>query len=126
MSFFRAHIDRFAPCLAVMLICFLVWTQVSGLHLHLPEDGDHAHAHVHAAHAPGHDHAAHHDAADEFDLSLTTLVKQLLVLLFALIATCPLFRVSAGSRAPRPADIRLSRRPWFRFTTPLRGPPLTV
>ncbi len=124
MNFFRARINRFAPCLAATLVCLLVWMQISGLHFHVQDGG---HAHVHAAHAPGHHHAAHHDAAaEEIDLSLISLIKQILAFPLALIFMFLLFRVSVGGRLPPPADIRVSRRPWFHFIPPLRGPPLTA
>ncbi len=124
MNAFRARTDGFAPCLAAMLVCFLVWTQFSGLHLHQPEG---ERPHVHAAHAPGHGHDTHpHPMDGELDLSLVSLVKQILSFPLALIALCLLLRVSICRRMPLPADLRLSAGPWFRFIPPLRGPPATV
>lgn len=124
MSAFRARIAGFTPCLVAMLVCFLVWTQFSGLHLHLPEGES---PHVHAAHAPGHGDDGHHDDMGEFDVSPVSLVKQILSFPLALITLCLLFLwAPVGRRMPVRADIPLFARPWLHFIPPLRGPPATV
>ncbi len=125
MHWSRYRRKQSRSCLALMLISLLAVVQISGLHLHLPEDG---HLHVHAAFAPGHDHAGHHhDAADEFDLSpLSLVVKLLYVFPLALIAfLLPLPLATSGRAIRRRADPRPGRSSRLRFNPPLRAPPLT-
>lgn len=125
MPLLRSRIKRSKSCLALTLICLLAAVQVSGVHLHLPEDD---HLHVHAAYAPGHDHAGHHDAADDFDLSPLSLVVKLYFAfpLALIIFLLPLFVAARGHAFRYRTDLRPGRNFRLRFIPPLRAPPLTA
>lgn len=121
MRLLRSRINRSGPCLALLLVWMLAGVQVSGLHLHLPDDG---HVHVHATYAPGHGHGADHDVLDEVGHApLTLLIKLLLAFPLALIVLLLAVPCGGGRSYRAPTESHLSRRACPRLHPPLRAPP---